>query len=112
MTSRAPGGRHHACMDTAAPTTMPSLQEASRSLWLATVALMTAYMQVQAPAHRYLLARRIARNFDTLHAQDCFSRECRQRFARLAARWQRTADRLREGPPPRWRLLLKRLRLL
>src|SRR3954471_23539842 len=111
MTGRGRGGGQHAWLDSAAPQPT-SLQEASRSLWLATLALMTAYMQQQAPAHRYLLARRIARNCDPLHARDCFSPDCRQRFARLGSRWQRTADRLREGPPPRWRLLLERLRLL
>ncbi|MCR6679031.1 hypothetical protein NVV43_26420, partial [Escherichia marmotae] len=43
-----------------------ALADACRALWLATVSLMTAFMQTQAPAHRLLLARRIARNLDTL----------------------------------------------
>lgn len=81
-------------------TTAPTLQDASRALWLATLSLMAAFMQTQAPAHRYLMARRIARNFDTLQAQGCFSPDCRRRFARLGARWTRKADRLREGEAP------------
>lgn len=76
------------------PTALPTLQEASRALWLATLSLMAAFMQTQAPAHRLLMARRIARNFDTLREQDCFSADCRRRFARLSARWHAHADRL------------------
>ena len=78
----------------------PSLQAASRALWLATLSLMTAFMQTQAPAHRYLMARRIARNFETLTRQECFSEDCRRRFARLGARWHRQADRLQGRPEP------------
>ena len=96
------------CMDRMPPP--PALQDASRALWLATLSLMTAFMQTQAPAHRLLMARRIARNFDTLRTQECFSADCRRRFARLGARWQRVADRL-QGTPPRWRVLLERLGL-
>ncbi|MBK0392151.1 hypothetical protein [Ramlibacter algicola] len=88
----------------------PTLQDASRALWLATLSLMTAFMQTQAPAHRLLMARRIARNFATLREQECFSADCRNRFARLGAHWQRIADRL-QGTPPRWRVLLQRLGL-
>ena len=64
-----------------------ALRQACASLWLATLSLMTAYMQNHAPAHRFLLARRIARNLDTLQDQDCFTAECRAGFARLARRW-------------------------
>lgn len=78
----------------------PTLQDASRALWLATLSLMAAFMQTQAPAHRYLMARRIARNFETLQAQECFSADCRRRFARLGARWARQAERLRAGEAP------------
>lgn len=67
------------------------LAQASRALWLATLALMTAYMHHQGPAHRLLLARRIARNLDTLAAQDCFSAGCRATFVSLAHRWQARA---------------------
>ena len=74
---------------------LPSLQDASRALWLATLSLMTAFMQTRAPAHRLLMARRIARNFDTLREQDCFTADCRGRFARLAARWSGIAEGLR-----------------
>ena len=67
----------------------PALQlaQASRALWSATLALMAAFMQTPAPAHRYLLARRIGRNFKTLSEQECFDAGCRARFGRLAARW-------------------------
>ena len=67
------------------------LAQANRALWAATLSLMTAFMQTMAPAHRYLLARRIARNFETLSRQDCFDADCRARFERLAARWQAQA---------------------
>lgn len=68
------------------------LTGAIRALWTATLALMTAFMQVPAPAHRYLLARRISRNLDTLAGQDCFEPACRERFARLARRWRERAS--------------------
>lgn len=61
---------------------------ASRALWAATLSLMTAFMQTPAPAHRYLLARRIARNFETLAGQDSFDRGSRASFDRLAHKWQ------------------------
>ena len=75
---------------TPAPTSVaPALQlaHASRALWSATLALMAAFMQTPAPAHRYLLARRIGRNFETLSEQECFDAGCRARFGRLASRW-------------------------
>lgn len=94
------------------PPSLAGLHAASRSLWLATLSLMTAYMQTQAPAHRYLMARRIARNFETLRQQECFCVDSRERFARLGSRWHGTADRLREGNrPARFSTLLRRLRL-
>lgn len=86
-------------METTHAATHP-LHEASRALWLATLSLMTAFMQAQAPAHRYLMARRIARNFDTLREQACFSDDCRRRFARLGTRWHEKADRLQGKPAP------------
>jgi hypothetical protein len=70
------------------------LAEASRALWLATLALMTAFLHNPAPAHRLLLARRISRNLHTLSGQDCFDGGCRARFARLAQRWQARAELL------------------
>ncbi|GAB3770181.1 hypothetical protein GCM10028796_36610 [Ramlibacter monticola] len=80
----------------------PQLAQASRALWVATLSLMAAYMQNPAPAHRLLLARRIARNFDTLGRQECFAPGCRATFARLARRWQARAEQLTpEGPAPR-----------
>ena len=67
------------------------LAEASRALWAATLALMTAFMHTAAPAHRHLLARRISRNFATLSGQECFDAACRGRFDRLARRWEGTS---------------------
>ena len=86
-------------MDTA-QLSAPTLHEASRALWLATLSLMAAFMQTQAPAHRYLLARRIARNFETLRSQDCFSADCRRRFDRLQF-VQHACDRVRGINRPR-----------
>ena len=75
-------------------TTTTTLAQAGSALWIATLSLMTAYMQQQAPAHRYLLARRIARNFTTLREQECFGADTREVFARLAQRWEMKAERL------------------
>lgn len=71
-----------------------ALAQACRSLWLATLLLMTAYMHNGAPAHRLLLARRIARNLATLREQDCFGPDTQAHFAKLARRWEGTASRL------------------
>lgn len=73
------------------------LAQACRALWIATLSLMTAFMQQPAPAHRYLLARRIGRNLETLAGQDCFDAPCRARFARLARRWHERAEPLAPG---------------
>lgn len=90
----------------------PTLPQASRALWLATLSLMAAFMQTQAPAHRCLMARRIARNFETLREQECFSEDCRRRFARLGARWHAQADRLQGRPAASaWRRIVEHLRL-
>jgi hypothetical protein len=78
-----------------------TLQQACNALWLATLSLMTAFMQTAAPAHRYLLARRIARNFTTLRDQECYSDDARESFAKLAQKWERKAQLLsphREEP--------------
>lgn len=75
-----------------------SLQQASAALWLATLSLMTAFMQTRAPAHRYLLARRIARNLDTLRGQECFPARTRETFAKLSQRWNRRAEQLSPAP--------------
>jgi hypothetical protein len=75
-----------------------SLQQASVALWLATLSLMTAFMQTSAPAHRYLLARRIARNLDTLRNQECFPQRTRETFAKLSRRWQGRAEQLSPAP--------------
>lgn len=76
------------------------LAEASRALWSATLSLMTAFMQNTAPAHRYLLARRISRNFDTLSRQDCFDTRCRASFARLTRRWHQHAEQCAPAVAP------------
>jgi hypothetical protein len=75
-----------------------SLQQASAALWLATLSLMTAFMQTGAPAHRYLLARRIARNLDTLRHQECFPQRTRETFAKLSKRWHGRAEQLSPAP--------------
>jgi hypothetical protein len=80
------------------------LAAANRALWTATLALMTAFMQSTAPAHRYLLARRIARNFETLSGQDCFDASCRATFGRLATRWEARPEQFSPHPPRRPRL--------
>jgi len=77
-----------------------ALAGACRALWLATLSLMAAFMQSGAPAHRYLLARRIAGNFDTLHRQECFNSANRRAFERLWHRWRDQADRLAPAGVP------------
>lgn len=76
------------------------LARACSALWLATLSLMTAYMQMQAPAHRLLLARRIAHNLQTLSRQECFAAASRERFARLAVRWEGHGRRLQPQRDP------------
>jgi hypothetical protein len=71
-----------------------ALSSACAALWMATLALMTAFMQNTAPAHRYLIARKIARNLGTLNEQDCFTTECRMIFSNLSQHWQVKADQL------------------
>lgn len=75
-----------------------ALAQASRALWSATLALMTAFMQTPAPAHRYLLARRIGRNFETLSGQECFDAPCRASFGRLARRWLERSEEFAPEP--------------
>lgn len=70
------------------------LSRACAALWTATLSLMTAFMHTPAPAHRLLLARRVARNLATLREQECFTPSCRQTFGRLSRRWNDKADRL------------------
>jgi methionine-rich copper-binding protein CopC len=79
-----------------------TLSRACAALWTATLALMTAFMQNPAPAHRYLIARKIARNQKLLHEQDCFTTECRMIFSNLSQRWSAKADLLAgDGDRPR-----------
>ena len=47
-----------------------------------------------APAHRYLIARKIARNLETLREQDCFTADCRTTFSNLSQRWTAKADQM------------------
>jgi hypothetical protein len=74
------------------------LATANRALWLATLGLMTAFMQTPAPAHRYLLARRISRNLETLSQQECFDSGCRASFGRLGRRWQARSEQFAPRP--------------
>ncbi len=78
-----------------------ALSRACAALWMATLSLMTAFMQTGAPAHRYLIARKIAKNLAILREQDCFSAECRLIFSNLSQRWNAKADQLagREDRP-------------
>lgn len=78
------------------------LSRACAALWTATLALMTAFMQNPAPAHRLLIARKIAKNLKVLHEQECFTAECRMIFSNLAQRWTAKADLLdRKDDQPR-----------
>ena len=79
-----------------------ALSRACTALWVATLSLMAAFMQTSAPAHRYLIARKIARNLATLHEEECFTEDCRARFAKLSQRWTEKADQLgRQEDQPR-----------
>lgn len=77
------------------PPPAQALARACRALWLATLSLMTAYLHESGRAQRLQLARRIARNFETLEREsEVFAPRCREAFARLARRWARTAEQL------------------
>lgn len=76
---------------------LAELSRACMALWTATLSLMAAFMHTSAPAHRYLIARRIARNLATLRGQECFNASSRQSFDRLSRRWTEKADRLDPG---------------
>jgi len=91
---------------------LAALSQACGSLWLATLSLMTAFMHQPAPAHRYLLARRIANNLATLREQECFDAPTRASFSKLAARWQRKADLLSPAATERPAGMLTRLQRL
>ena len=89
------------------------VQRACIALWSATLALMAAFMQTPAPAHRLLLARRIAANFAALTQQESFSPSARASFERLHRRWQANADALAlperpDGGPGLLETLLRR----
>ncbi|HEY0883721.1 MAG TPA: hypothetical protein VGE20_00475 [Ramlibacter sp.] len=72
-----------------------ALAQACSALWVATLSLMTAFMQNAAPAHRYLIARKIAKNLAMLREEEAvFSPECRMIFNNLAQRWSAKADQL------------------
>ena len=71
-----------------------ALSRACTALWMATLSLMTAFMQTGAPAHRYLIARKIAKNLRLLREQDCFTAECRMIFSNLSQHWNAKADQL------------------
>jgi hypothetical protein len=90
-----------------------ALTRACTALWVATLSLMTAFMQTGAPAHRYLIARKIAKNLHMLRGEEeVFTPECRMIFANLAQRWTAKADQLAPGerrPPSRNGLLQRAL---
>jgi len=91
-----------ALLDADADANAVQLSRACAALWTATLALMTAFMQNQAPAHRVLIARKIAKNLKLLHEQECFTTECRMIFSNLAQRWTANADLLdRQDDHPR-----------
>lgn len=72
-----------------------ALQRACTALWVATLSLMTAFMHNNAPAHRCLIARKIAKNLNMLHEEEqVFTVECRMIFSNLAQRWTAKADQL------------------
>jgi hypothetical protein len=71
-----------------------ALSRACAALWVATLSLMTAFMQTNAPAHRYLIARKIAKNLGMLCEEPCFTAECRLIFSNLSRRWTARADQL------------------
>ena len=71
-----------------------ALARACHALWSANLSLMVAFMQQPAPAHRLLLARRIARNFDTLKGEACFTPATRESFVQLSQRWHEKVRRL------------------
>lgn len=91
-----------ALLDNDADASALKLSRACAALWTATLALMTAFMQNPAPAHRVLIARKIAKNLKLLHEQECFTTECRMIFSNLAQRWTANAELLtRQDDQPR-----------
>lgn len=93
---------HAAHDDEARASEKLALTHACTALWVATLSLMTAFMQTTAPAHRYLIARKIARNLATLREEEAvFSAECRMIFNNLSQRWSANADRLAPRERPR-----------
>ena len=98
----------------AADNDLIALQRACTALWVATLSLMTAFMHNNAPAHRYLIARKIAKNLAMLHREEqVFSAECRMIFDNLARRWTANAEQLahQEDQPRGGSALLQPARL-
>jgi len=72
-----------------------ALQRACTALWMATLSLMTAFLHNTAPAHRVLIARKIAKNLSMLREEEqVFTGECRMIFSNLAQRWHDKAEQL------------------
>jgi len=70
------------------------LCQACRALWRATLSLMNTYPRTRGPARRVMLARRIARNFETLERESpAFAPRSSDAFSRLARRWAQLAGR-------------------
>lgn len=68
------------------------LCRACRALWRATLSLMETYTRTRGPARRVMLARRIARNFETLERESAaFAPRSRLAFSRLSRRWAHLA---------------------
>lgn len=72
-----------------------ALQRACTALWVATLSLMTAFLHNTAPAHRLLIARKVAKNLSMLREEEqVFTAECRMIFSNLAQRWHDKAEQL------------------
>jgi len=88
----------HTAAEEARASEKLALSQACSALWVATLALMTAFMQTTAPAHRYLIARKIAKNLAMLREEEAvFSAECRMIFSNLGQRWTAKAEQLAPG---------------
>ncbi len=73
-------------------TRQNNLNHACRALWRATLTMMNSYLSLRGPARRIMLARRIARNFQTLERESpFFAPDSRDAFTRLSRRWAHLA---------------------
>ncbi len=73
-------------------TRQNDLTQTCRALWRTTLSMMNTYLSLRGPARRVMLARRIARNFQTLERESSlFAPVTRDAFTRLARRWAHLA---------------------